>query len=94
MLERLVSVGGDAQRSPEIRLAAAKALVALGGAAPMALSISREAISSPDARIRSQAAGVLGALRLPEAYDLLAALIRDADPTVQVSAAAGIESAE
>jgi hypothetical protein len=37
---------------------------------------------------------VLGALRVPEAYDLLAALIRDADPTVQVAAAAGIESAE
>jgi HEAT repeat protein len=94
MLERLVSVGGDAQRSPEIRLAAAKALVSLGGAAPMALSIAREAMTSPDARVRSQAAGVLGALRVPEAYDLLAALIRDADPTVQVAAAAGIESAE
>ncbi len=94
MLERLVSVGGDAQRSPEIRLAATRALVALGGAAPMGLSIAREAILSPDPRVRSQAAGLLGALRLPEAYDLLATLIRDSDPTVQVAAAAGIEAAQ
>jgi len=94
MLERLVSVGGDGRRSQEIRLAAAKALVALGGSAPAALAIARESVSSPDPRLRSQAAAVLGSLRVPEAYDLLAALVRDADPIVQVAAAAGIESGQ
>jgi len=93
MLERLLSVSGDARRSPEIRLSAARALVKLGGAVNSGLIIAREYHANPDARIRSQAAALLGDIRMPESFDLLSKLIRDGDPTVQVAAAASIESA-
>ncbi|MCX5650057.1 MAG: HEAT repeat domain-containing protein [Planctomycetota bacterium] len=94
MLERLLSVSGDGRRSPEIRIAAARALMRIGDATPAALSIAREYLGNPDGRIRSQAAALLGQVRTPESFDLLSRLLRDADPTVQVSAAAGIERGE
>lgn len=94
MLERLLSVSGDARRSPEIRIAAARALMRIGDATPAALAVAREYLGNPDGRIRSQAAALLGQVRTPESFDLLSRLLRDADPTVQVSAAAGIERGE
>lgn len=94
MLERLLSVSGDARRSPEIRLAAARALMRIGNASQVGLAVAREYHSNPDSRIRSQAAALLGAVRSPESLDLLSRLIRDNDPTVQVAAAAGFERSE
>lgn len=94
MLERLLSVGGDAERAPEIRLAAARALLRIGNAENVALAVSRQYHANPDARVRSQAAMLLGEVRTPEALDLLSRLIRDSDPTVQVAAAAGFERGE
>jgi hypothetical protein len=94
MLERLLSVSGDARRSPEIRIAAARALMRIGDATPAALAVAREYLETPDGRVRSQAAALLGQVRTPESFDLLSRLLRDADPTVQVAAAAGIERGE
>lgn len=94
MLERLLTVSGDARRSPEIRLAAARALVRIGGAGAAGIAVAREYHADADARIRSQAAALLGELRTAESLDLLARLIRDSDPTVQVAAAAGFERGE
>jgi HEAT repeat protein len=94
MLERLLTVSGDARRSPEIRLAAARALVRVGGAGAAGIAVAREYHADADARIRSQAAALLGELRTAESLDLLARLIRDSDPTVQVAAAAGFERGE
>jgi HEAT repeat protein len=51
-------------------------------------------MGSPDARIRAQAAALLGEVRSPEAIALLGSLIRDGNPSVQVSAAAGLQTAE
>lgn len=94
MLERLLSVGGDGRRSPEIRLAAARALVKLGGADATALAIAREYRGSTDARVRAQVAALLGEVRTDESLEMLAVLIHDGDPTVQVAAAAGFGSDE
>jgi HEAT repeat protein len=94
MLERLLTVSGDAQRSPEIRLAAARALVALGAAPTALIPVGREYHAHPDRRVRSQAAALLGSLKTTDSLDLLARLILDGDPTVQVAAAAGIEACD
>ena len=94
MLERLLSASGDARRPAEVRLSAARALVRLGGAEASGLAVAREYIGGPDARIRAQAAALLGEVRSPEAIALLGALIRDGNPSVQVSAAAGLQTAE
>ena len=91
MLERLLTVSGDARRSPEIRLAAARALMRIGDATPAALAVAREYLGNTDGRVRSQVAILLGEVRSPESLDLLSRLLRDSDPTVQVAAAAGIE---
>jgi HEAT repeat protein len=94
MLERLLSASGDARRPAEVRLSAARALVKLGGAEASGLAVAREYMGSPDARIRAQAAALLGEVRSPEAIALLGSLIRDGNPSVQVSAAAGLQTAE
>lgn len=90
MLERIVAARGSVERSPEIRLAACRALHALGS--PIApLTVAKEYAKHPDARIRSQAAVLLGEIGSPEARVLLSGLLRDADPTVQIAAAGGLE---
>jgi len=91
MLERLVSAGGSGTRSPEIRLAAARALAALGQS-PMPMTVASQFLEHPDARIRAQVAALLGEIRSPEAMGLLANLLADRSPVVQVAAAGGIES--
>lgn len=92
MLERLVNVDGENRRSPEIRLAATRALLRLGGSGDAATSVAAEYASHPDPRIRAQVASVLAEARTPIALAALAALIRDSDPTVQVAAAGGIDA--
>ena len=94
MLERLLSVQGDAKRSPEIRLAAATALMQLGGSANMAMLVTNEYITNKDPRIRAMVATLLRGTSSEQAVAALSSLIRDSDPTVQVAAAAGLESAE
>lgn len=90
MLERIVTVDGPAKRAPELRLAAAKALIQIGSRSERPLAVAREYAADPDPRIRAQVASVLGALRTAEAAGLLATLVVDADPTVKVSAAGGM----
>ena len=92
MLERIVAARGSAERSPEIRLAACRALRALGSVtAPVA--VAKEYSKHPDARIRSQATVLLGEIGTPEARAILSGLLRDSDPTVQIAAAGGLEPA-
>ena len=99
MLERILSAPGAAARSPEIRLAAARALMRLGSNPLMGVAIAREYAASPDPRIRAQVASLVGGiLALPtapsEAVDLARVFLRDTDPTVQVAAASALEPAE
>jgi HEAT repeat protein len=94
MLERLLSVDGQARRSPEIRLSAALALVELGGSTDAAFAVAREYMVNADGRVRALVASLLGRLRSPQAVEALAALVRDSDPTVQVAAAGGLDAAE
>ena len=93
MLERIVSAGGSAQRSPEIRLAAVRALAALGATKGPA-QVAIEYIKHPDARIRSQAAVLLGEIGTSEARAALGQLLADQDPTVQIAAAGGLDSVD
>lgn len=93
MLERLLVAGGKSERSPEIRLAAARALSKLG-ASKAPLMVGREYAAHPDARVRAQAAALLGEIGSPEANVLLATLLRDQNPTVQIAAAGGIEAGD
>lgn len=93
MLERIATVRGRAERSPEIRLAAARALQALG-VRQGPLAVATPLASHPDARVRAQAAIVLGEVGTAEARSLLEPLLRDADPSVKVAAAAGLDLSE
>lgn len=114
MLERLVTGSGESLRSPEVRIAAARALARLSGGpkagalalatgAPksadsvtfsMALGVAKDSIGSSDGRVRAQVAGLLSEIGSPEAAALLAGLIRDSDPVVQVAAAGGLDAAD
>ena len=99
MLERILTANRRQQRSPEIRLSAAKALAMLSssgdaGVRRIALELAAEHAASPDPRVRALVAALLAEVRGPEAVTLLGRLIRDADPTVQVAAAGGIEGVE
>lgn len=91
MLERLLGAAGGAKRLPEVRLSAARAFVRIGGSSDTALLVAREYLGSTDARVRAQTAALLGEVRSPEAAAMLSALLRDANPTVQVAAAAGLQ---
>jgi HEAT repeat protein len=94
MLERLLTVQGDARRSPEIRLSAAAALMELGANPRLAVTVAQEYLANGDPRVRAVVAVLLGKARCPEATTILTNLIRDTDPTVQVAAAAGLEAIE
>ncbi len=87
-LMRLWNADGGSLRPPEIRLAAATALARLGepDMRPV-LVMTRLVTSAPDPFIRAQAATALGWIPTPEAQSLLAPLLRDRNPYVQISAA-------
>jgi len=87
-LMRLWNADGGSLRPPEIRLAAATALARLGepDMRPV-LVMTRLVTSAPDPFIRAQAATALGWIPTPEAQTLLAPLLRDRNPYVQISAA-------
>ncbi|MFZ9915803.1 MAG: HEAT repeat domain-containing protein, partial [Phycisphaerales bacterium] len=90
MLERIVTVEGPGRRSPELRLAASKALVEIGVRNDLAIATCREYASDADPRIRAQVASVLAVVPTEESARMLAALVLDTDPTVKVSAAGGM----
>ena len=94
MLERLLGASGESKRLPEVRLSAARALVRIGAPAAAGLAVAREYLGSTDARVRAQTAALLGEIRSPESASLLESLVRDTNPTVQVAAAASLQSAE
>ena len=94
MLERLLGASGESKRLPEVRLSAARALVRIGAPAAAGLAVAREYLGSTDARVRAQTAALLGEFRSPESASLLESLVRDTNPTVQVAAAASLQSAE
>jgi HEAT repeat protein len=94
MLERLLGASGESKRLPEVRLSAARALVRIGAPAAAGLAVAREYFGSTDARVRAQTAALLGEIRSPESASLLESLVRDTNPTVQVAAAASLQSAE
>ena len=80
---------GRRQAPAEIRLAATAALARIEGRlAPE--SVPMEYVSSESYTVRAQAALTLGALGRPSALPTLAAMMGDANPIVQVSAAAAI----
>ncbi len=87
-LMRLWNADGGSLRPPEIRLAAATALARLGepDMRPV-LVMTRLVTNAPDPFIRAQAATALGWIPTPEAQTLLAPLLRDRNPYVQISAA-------
>ena len=87
-LMRLWNADGGSLRPPEIRLAAATALARLGepDMRPV-LVMARMVQSAPDPFIRAQAATALGWIPTPEAQALLAPMLRDRNPYVQISAA-------
>ena len=87
-LMRLWNADGASMRPPEIRLAAATALARLGepDMRPV-LVMSRLVANSPDPFIRAQAATALGWIPTLEAQALLAPMLRDRNPYVQISAA-------
>jgi HEAT repeat protein len=87
-LMRLWNADGGSLRPPEIRLAAATALARLGepDMRPV-LVMTRMVQSAPDPFIRAQAATALGWIPTPEAQTLLAPMLRDRNPYVQISAA-------
>ncbi|HEV8291530.1 MAG TPA: HEAT repeat domain-containing protein, partial [Tepidisphaeraceae bacterium] len=72
----------------EVKLVAARALGMLGSDEGFALA--RDTTHSPDVRQRYLAALALGAIARPDAQDILAPLLKDADPDVRVAAAAAI----
>ena len=93
MLERLLGTGPNAERSPEIRLSAARALAKLGAKQGPA-AIAREYVKHADPRIRTLAATLLGEIGGSEATTALRALLADENPAVQVAAAAGIDAVD
>ena len=90
MLERIAGVGGKAARSPEVRLAAARALVRLGESRELALSVAAEYANHPDPRLRAAVAALYGDAGRGAGTMVLQSLLRDADPTVQVAAAGAL----
>jgi len=72
----------------EVKLVAARALGLLGS--DEAFVLARDTTHSPDIRQRYLAALALGAIARPDAQEVLAPLLKDADPDVRVAAAAAI----
>jgi hypothetical protein len=93
-IEPIRGASGESKRLPEVRLSAARALVRIGAPAAAGLAVAREYLGSTDARVRAQTAALLGEIRSPESASLLESLVRDTNPTVQVAAAASLQSAE
>lgn len=91
MLQRLIDAGGDDTRPLEIRLVAAIACMKILSPGPEALA-ELGLLGSQDKRpeVRALAARLLGWFQTPQAAAALSQLLRDRDPSVQISAAASL----
>jgi HEAT repeat protein len=91
MLQRLIDAGGDDTRPVEIRLVAAIACMKILSPGPEALA-ELGLLGSQDKRpeVRALAARLLGWFQTPQAAVALSQLLRDRDPSVQISAAASL----
>ncbi len=91
MLMRLIVADGNQRRPPEIRVAAAGALLRLSPPRDPALGgVLIEASQNADARLRVQAAGALAHLSAPAGLEALTRLLADEDPLVKTAAAGAI----
>ena len=91
MLMRLVLVDGNQRRPPEIRVAAAQALLQLSPPHdPQLANVLLESAVATDARLRVQVAGALAHLPGPRAMEALTTLLDDRDPLVRTAAAGSI----
>ena len=88
-LQRMAGRTGSEAYPSEVRLAAT---IALAQMAPerAPLDVPRHFMDSPEYQLRRMAAITLGEFKSTEARDLLATLLEDPDPTVQVAAAAAL----
>ena len=93
MLRNILSSNAARERPSEVRLAAASALLALGAPTTPILSIAKQYVSAPDARVRAQAAVLLGKIATNEAAVYLKTLRMDPDATVRLCASAASLSA-
>ena len=93
MLRNILSSNAARERPSEVRLAAASALLALGAPTTPILSIAKQYVSAPDARVRAQAAVLLGKIATHEAAVYLKTLRMDPDATVRLCASAASLSA-
>jgi len=91
MLQRLIDAGGDDTRPLEIRLVAAIACMKILSPGPEALG-ELGLLGAQDKRpeVRALAARLLGWFQTPQAAASLSQLLRDRDPSVQISAAASL----
>jgi apolipoprotein N-acyltransferase len=91
MLQRLIEAAGADQRPIDIRLFAAIAACKIMKAAPPGLvELAMNASRDPSTRVRALGAKLLGVAGGPEAESMLAKLLRDREPEVQVAAAGSI----
>jgi apolipoprotein N-acyltransferase len=91
MLQRLIDAGGDDTRPLEIRLVAAIACMKILNPGPEALG-DLGLLGAQDKRpeVRALSARLLGWFQSPQAAAALSQLLRDRDPSVQISAAASL----
>ena len=91
MLMRLVMVDGTQRRPPEIRIAAAQALLQLSPPHdPQLAGVLLGSVGAADARLRVQVAGALAHLPGPQAIEALTTLLGDEDPLVKTAAAGSL----
>lgn len=91
MLQRLIDAGGDDTRPTEIRLLAGIACMEIMNPGPEALAqLAVDSARDQRAPVRALSARLLGFFATPQSAAALSQLLRDRDPTVQVSAAASL----
>jgi apolipoprotein N-acyltransferase len=91
MLQRLVDAGGDDTRPMEIRLLAAIACMKILNPGPEALGdLALQGARDSRPQVRALSARLLGWVETPQSAAALSQLLRDRDPTVQISAAAAL----
>jgi HEAT repeat protein len=88
-LQRMAGRTGPEAYPSEVRLAATIALAQMSPDRAM-LDVPRQFVDSPEYQLRRMAAITLGEFDSDEARDLLATLLDDPDPTVQIAAATAL----
>jgi HEAT repeat protein len=91
MLQRLIDAGGDDTRPLEIRLVAAIACMKILNPGPEALGeLGLQGARDSRPEVRALSARLLGWFSTPQSAAALSQLLRDKDPSVQISAAASV----